>query len=208
MSAKVESPSIAVAIALIAAAIGFIAAAIGAIAAPTGVIQASIGAIEACIDVIEAPRRRIRTYAVHAWALSHPPGARHAGQVPATRRYDWTPASFRDAGCDSMTNERRSARRIPGPFDGGWNGESGSRECRITDLSAGGCFIDSLSNNAVGTKVNVQIRLAGQVFQLRAVVAYVDRVQGFAVTFTNNDAATMQAFADAVQAVESQPVGW
>ena len=105
-----------------------------------------------------------------------------------------------------MTNERRSARRLPGPFDGGWNGESGTRECRITDISAGGCFVDSLSNNAVGTKVNVQIRLGGRTFQLRAVVAYIDRVQGFAVSFCDNDEATMAEFAKTVASLEAQPV--
>lgn len=103
-----------------------------------------------------------------------------------------------------MTNERRSARRLPGPFDGGWNGESGSRECRITDLSIGGCFVDSLSNNAVGTRVNVQIRLLGRTHQLRAMVAYVDKIQGFAVTFKDNDAATLGAFEDAVRTLETQ----
>lgn len=106
-----------------------------------------------------------------------------------------------------MTTERRANRRFPGPFDGGWNGESGIRECRITDLSVGGCFIDSLSNNGVGSRVDVQIRLSGRIHQLRAIVAYVDRVQGFAVSFDGNDPAVMNEFLEAVHKLETQPVG-
>lgn len=106
-----------------------------------------------------------------------------------------------------MTSERRTNRRFPGPFDGGWNGESGTRECRITDLSVGGCFIDSLaSNTGVGTPLKVQIKLGGHVHELRAVVAYVDKIQGFAVSFTDNDAATLDAFIRDVRALETQPV--
>ena len=105
-----------------------------------------------------------------------------------------------------MTNERRSANRFHGPFDGGWNGESGTRECRITDLSVGGCFVDSLSNNAVGTKVRVFVTIGTQTLRLRAEVIYVDRVQGFAVAFKDNDASVMTALADAITAFDAQPV--
>lgn len=106
-----------------------------------------------------------------------------------------------------MTTERRNARRFPGPFDGGWNGESGTRECRITDLSVGGCFIDSLSNQSVGTRVMVLIKLGGQTLRLRSEVAYVDRIQGFAVSFTDdNDPAVMTTLAEAIAALETQPV--
>lgn len=105
-----------------------------------------------------------------------------------------------------MTNERRGDRRFPGPFDGGWNGESGTRECRITDLSVGGCFVDSLSNNAVGTRVTIFLKLAGRTIKLRSEVAYVDKIQGFAVSFKDNDPAVTQSLQDAIAALEAQPV--
>lgn len=97
-----------------------------------------------------------------------------------------------------MTNERRSAKRLPGPYDGGWNGESGTRECRITDLSVGGCFIDSFATSGVGGKVTVDVRLSGQSFRLKAEVVYVDKVQGFAVRFADNDPAVLQHLSDAI----------
>lgn len=105
-----------------------------------------------------------------------------------------------------MTNERRSIKRYHGPFDGGWNGESGTRECRITDLSLGGCFVDSLSNNVAGSKVLVLLKLSERVLRMRAEVVYVDRVQGFAVAFQDNDPEVMSALADALATLDAQPV--
>lgn len=105
-----------------------------------------------------------------------------------------------------MSSERRSVKRFHGPFDGGWNGESGSRECRITDVSIGGCFVDSLSNNVAGSSVQVFLKLAERVLRLRAEVVYVDKVQGFAVAFQDNDPEVMSALADALATLEAQPV--
>ena len=98
-----------------------------------------------------------------------------------------------------MTNERRSFRRLSGPYDGSWDGASGRRECRITDLSPGGCFIDAYASNPVGAMITTDITLSGQSFRLRSEVVYVDRVQGFAVRFLDdNAAAVLKALADAI----------
>jgi len=42
-----------------------------------------------------------------------------------------------DGACP-MTEDRRRYRPFTGPFDGSWDGSAGARDCRITDLSAGG----------------------------------------------------------------------
>jgi len=78
---------------------------------------------------------------------------------------------------------RRHHERLQGPFDGKWDGSSGMRTCRITDLSAGGCFIDAMAAPDVGTNTQVTIELDGRAFTVPATVAYVDKVQGFAVRF-------------------------
>ena len=99
-----------------------------------------------------------------------------------------------------MTNERRSYNRLPGPYDGGWDGASGMRDCRITDLSPGGCFIDVYASNPVGATVTTEIKLAGQAFRLRSEVVYVDRVQGFAVRFLeDNDPAVLKALTELIE---------
>lgn len=97
-------------------------------------------------------------------------------------------------------SERRSQPRVKGPFEGRWDGASGMRECRITDLSSGGCFIDAYAANPVGTIITVEVRLAGHTFRFRSEVAYIDRVQGFAVRFCDNDPAVMKTFAELVEA--------
>lgn len=93
-----------------------------------------------------------------------------------------------------MPSERRSYKRLTGPFEGGWDGASGMRECRVTDLSQGGCFIDAYASNPVGAVINTEIKVGGQQFTLRSEVVYVDRVQGFAVRFRDNDPVVLKAF--------------
>jgi hypothetical protein len=102
-----------------------------------------------------------------------------------------------------MTNERRGAARLVGPFEGTWDGASGRRECRITDLSVGGCFLDTLAHQPVGAHIRVELTLRGQAFQLPGEVVYVDRVQGFAVKFLDQDAPERQRFAHAIAAAAS-----
>lgn len=78
---------------------------------------------------------------------------------------------------------RRYHERLRGPFDGRWDGSSGIRPCRITDLSAGGCFVDAMAKPEVGSTTQISIELDGRTFTVPATVAYVDSVQGFAVQF-------------------------
>ncbi len=98
-----------------------------------------------------------------------------------------------------MSNERRTFTRLVGPFEGGWDGASGMRDCRVTDLSRGGCFIDAYASNPVGARIPTRVRLDGRDYQLRSEVVYVDRVQGFAVRFRDNDPALMKDFVAALE---------
>jgi hypothetical protein len=93
----------------------------------------------------------------------------------------------------TTTRDRRTHERLKGPFDGSWDGSSGMRTCRITDLSAGGCFIDAIAAAEVGSTVNISIELDGRKFVVPATVAYIDRVQGFAVRFRPGDEASALA---------------
>jgi Tfp pilus assembly protein PilZ len=87
-----------------------------------------------------------------------------------------------------MTENRRRHRRFAGPYDGSWDGLAGASGCRITDLSAGGCFIDSVVRQEMGGEVTVTVVVAGQSLTLSGKVVYLDRVQGFGVQFTESDA--------------------
>ena len=88
----------------------------------------------------------------------------------------------------STAPDRRHHARIKGPFDGSWDGSSGMRTCRITDLSATGCFIDAIASPEVGSTITVSVELDGRRFAILSRVAYLDRVQGFAVTFQPGEA--------------------
>lgn len=100
-----------------------------------------------------------------------------------------------------MANERRGAARLVGPFEGSWDGASGMRDCRITDLSVGGCFIDAYASQPVGAKIGVELKVHGQSFRLSAQVVYVDRIQGFAVKFLDQDSPAGKDLAAAIAAL-------
>lgn len=100
-----------------------------------------------------------------------------------------------------MANERRSTARLPGPFEGSWDGASGMRDCRITDLSAGGCFIDAYASQPVGARITVELKVHGQQFRLPAQVVYADRIQGFAVKFLEPGSPAAQGLAQAIAAL-------
>jgi len=95
----------------------------------------------------------------------------------------------------SSNPDRRHHERIKGPFDGSWDGSSGMRTCRITDLSASGCFVDAMAAPEVGKTINISIELDGRKFVIPATVAYVDRVQGFAVRFNDSEQTSQLAAA-------------
>jgi Tfp pilus assembly protein PilZ len=87
-----------------------------------------------------------------------------------------------------MTENRRRYPRFAGPFDGSWDGLAGARDCRVTDLNAGGCFIDSFGRPETGGEVTITVVVAGQRFTLPGKVVHVDSVQGFGVQFAESDA--------------------
>jgi hypothetical protein len=96
-----------------------------------------------------------------------------------------------------MGDERRRHLRISGPFEGSCD-VVGARDVRIVDLSYGGCFIDVMTKARPGDKVNVELRVLGRQLKVRGEVVYVDRVQGFAVMFTDTNPETLQQLREIV----------
>jgi hypothetical protein len=63
---------------------------------------------------------------------------------------------------------------------------SGKREARISDLSMGGCFVDTIVNAQVGEEVSLKITFdPGYVLELTGTIAYVLEGNGFGVSFTD-----------------------
>ena len=62
---------------------------------------------------------------------------------------------------------------------------SGKRQARISDLSAGGCFVDTLTNVREGEEVSLSAQFEnGDHFDVTGRVAYVMNGFGFGVSFT------------------------
>jgi hypothetical protein len=63
---------------------------------------------------------------------------------------------------------------------------SGKRDARISDISAGGCYIDTIAQVPVGESVTLKISSSGgESVQFTGRVAYLLEGFGFGVEFTN-----------------------
>ena len=63
---------------------------------------------------------------------------------------------------------------------------SGKRTARISDISAGGCYIDTIAQSAVGEPISLQISSSfGESMQLKGKIAYILEGFGFGVEFVD-----------------------
>jgi hypothetical protein len=84
----------------------------------------------------------------------------------------------------SNQDDRRNEKRWEVCLDAVWEGESGRYTARITDLSEGGCYIDTLSQASAGEVVNFKLRLPGDEWLfLKGEVAHLTPPLGFGVRF-------------------------
>lgn len=95
-------------------------------------------------------------------------------------------------------DERRSEQRWDVSLDAVWNGKSGNYTARITDLSDGGCYVDSLGRVFLGELVNLKLRLPnGEWLELSGEVAHHTPPVGFGLRFldlSEDQLATLRAF--------------
>jgi hypothetical protein len=84
-----------------------------------------------------------------------------------------------------MTDERRSQRRVPALIDVVWAGSAGKREARTSDLSTGGCFVDTVGQTEVGEVLDLRLKLpGGEWIDVEGEVTYAYPNIGFGVRFT------------------------
>ena len=84
---------------------------------------------------------------------------------------------------EAQDKNRRQHERLVHPFEGRWDGASGSGLCRIGDLSAGGCFVQTLAQPALGERTSVTVGIGDQKFTLPGRVVANHPGQGFSVEF-------------------------
>ena len=82
-----------------------------------------------------------------------------------------------------MTDERRAHPRRTAPMDGFWRGASGDSQCRIADVSWGGCFVETVSDPVVGEATVITVQTPSGLIELPSRIVSVERGIGFSVEF-------------------------
>ncbi len=81
-------------------------------------------------------------------------------------------------------SERRSEDRLDVCLDAAWDGKSGNYEARVTDLSEGGCYVDTLGEANVGEILSFKIQMpSGEWLALTGEVAHETPPMGFGLRF-------------------------
>ena len=84
-------------------------------------------------------------------------------------------------------DDRRSEKRLEVSLETVWDGTS-SRKClaRVTDVSEGGCFVDTTGEAQIGERLSVRIQLPdGNCLELTGEVAHESRPIGFGLRFVD-----------------------
>ena len=81
-------------------------------------------------------------------------------------------------------SDRRSEDRLEVCLDAVWDGKSGNYTARVTDLSEGGCYVDTLGEAHVGEIISFKLQLpAGEWLELTGEVAHETPPLGFGLRF-------------------------
>lgn len=102
-----------------------------------------------------------------------------------------------------MAQERRKHFRVTQLFVGQWHASSGGSAVRIGDLSAGGCFVQSLAMPKKGEHTSVSVTVGDRTFRFSGQVVYLDRI-GFSVKFDPISESEARELDDRLAAVAAQ----
>lgn len=84
-----------------------------------------------------------------------------------------------------MTEDRREDERKDIALEARWEGGSGRHPARVSDISLGGCYLDTLGQVEVGEVIGIEIKLpTNEWLPLRGSVAFHHPGLGFSVCFT------------------------
>lgn len=83
-------------------------------------------------------------------------------------------------------SDRRREDRLEVCLDAVWDGKSGNYTARVTDLSEGGCYVDTLGEAHVGEILSFKLRMPGADWlELTGEVAHQKPPMGFGLRFVN-----------------------
>jgi hypothetical protein len=84
----------------------------------------------------------------------------------------------------TLTHERRRFLRHVVSLDVLWDGSSAFAPSRLSDISLGGCYVDSRSTPNLGETVELTVTIDGVSTVLRGTVTQVHLGMGFGVAFS------------------------
>ena len=85
---------------------------------------------------------------------------------------------------DSPMSDRRSEKRWDVCLDAVWDGKSGNYSARVTDLSEGGCYVDSLGEAQIGEVIAFKLQLPnGEWIEFSGEVGHQSPPLGFGLRF-------------------------
>lgn len=85
-----------------------------------------------------------------------------------------------------MTDKNRKHTRVPLLIEVLWEGAAGKYEARTSDISLGGCFIDTIGQMAIGETISFKLCLpTDEGIELQGEVMYELPRAGFGVRFAN-----------------------
>lgn len=85
---------------------------------------------------------------------------------------------------EQQVKRERKQERTAVSLEVVFEGSSGRRQARISDLSLGGCFVDSIVHISVGEKILLKIRdLEGEWHEVAGEIVYIFAGCGFGVRF-------------------------
>lgn len=91
-------------------------------------------------------------------------------------------------------SDRRTENRLEVCLDAVWDSTSGNYAARITDLSEGGCYVDSLGQALVGELVKIKLQFQnGDWLEVTGEVAHQMPPLGFGIRFVDLDPETVAA---------------
>src|SRR6185503_2767164 len=83
-------------------------------------------------------------------------------------------------------SDRRTEKRFEVCLDAVWDGKSGNYEARVTDLSEGGCYVDTLGEANVGEILSFKLQMpTGDWLELTGEVAHETPPMGFGLRFVH-----------------------
>ena len=99
-----------------------------------------------------------------------------------------------------MTDDKRQHGRLPLVMEAVWEGATGKSHARTTDISEGGCFVDTHGQTAVGEMLALQLSTPdGESITVQAEVIYHLPRFGFGVRFkeiSDSDRGRLKALLD------------